>query len=75
MWEGEYIPSKIGKQKQDNQKAVRVGDQKGKIVEITIGINFFLFSLFFFSGSFQVPFAKNLSPLKLPIPTQNPNLT
>ena len=48
----------------DYQTFVRVWDQKGKIVEITIAIIFFSFCLRFaftisYTGSFQVPSVKN----------------
>ena len=44
----------------DYHKFVMVGDQEGEIVEITIGITFFLFCLrfvfiIFYTGSFHVP--------------------
>ena len=38
------------------QKFVRVGDQNWEIIEITIGINFFVwdsYSLFFIQGAFK----------------------
>ena len=64
----------------DYHKFVKVGDQKWEIVEITIGIIFSFFCLrfvfiIFYTGSFQVPPKKNPPPLKVPIPTPNPNLT
>ena len=65
--------------KTDYQELVRVGDQKWDMVKITIGIIFFVwdsYSLFFiYTGNFQVPAEQKLPPPKVPIPSQNPNLT
>ena len=53
-------------------KFVSVGDQKWDIVEITIGIFFFLCVRFvftvFYTGSFQVPPKKNQPNLKYQFP-------
>ena len=47
--------------------------------EVTIGIFFFFFLRFvftiFYTGSFQVPPEEKSPPPKVPIPSQNPNLT
>ena len=64
----------------DYQKLVRVGNKKWEIVEITIGIFFFIFCLRFvftilYTGSFQVSPEKNHSQPKVSIPTQNHDLT
>ena len=51
----------------DSQKFVRVGDQKWAIIEIASEYHFFawnFYSLFFYTGSFQVPPEKNHSHLK-----------
>ena len=63
----------------DYHKFVRVGHQEWEIVEITIGITFFLVSLrfvfiIFYTGSFHVPPIKKLPTPKVSIATQNPNL-
>ena len=61
----------------DYTKFARVGDQKWEIVEITIGITFLLeISIYYFLyREFSSPTWKKSPPPKVPIPTQNPNLT
>ena len=61
----------------DYNKFVRVGDQNWEIVEITIGIIFLLeiFIHYFLYREFLSPIWKKSPPPKVPIPTQNPNLT
>ena len=61
----------------DYQKFVKVGYQKGEIVEITIEIFFFFFCLrfaftVFHTGSFQVSPEKNHPHLKCLIPPKIP---
>ena len=59
------------------QKVIRVGEEKWEIVEITIGI-IFLFEIsihYFLYREFSSPTWKKSPPPKVPIPTQNPNLT
>ena len=58
------------------QKVVRVGDQMGKIVKITIRI-IFLWNLnpLFFKKEIFKSHLKKSPPSKMPIPTQNPNLS
>ena len=56
----------------DYQKVVRVGDQPGEIVEITIRIISFLWRLVFtilYAGNFLVLPERKLPPHKVPIPT------
>ena len=61
------------------QKVVRVWDQKWEIVEITIGITvlfeILLHYIYFLYRDFSSPTWKKSSPPKVPIPTQNLNLT
>ena len=66
----------------DCHKFVRVGDRKYEIVEIRIRIIFFLFfiffasdlySLFFYTGSFQAPLKKNHPYLKSQFTTKISN--
>ena len=59
------------------QKFVGVGDQKWEIVEITIGIIFLreICIYCFLCREFSSLTWKKLPPPKVPIPTQNPNLT
>ena len=64
------------------QKCIRAGDQKWETVEITIRTFFCLRFVFtsFYARSFQVPPEKNKNekktpPPKVPILTQNPDLT
>ena len=65
----------------DYQKFVSLGDHKWEIVEITIGIFFFLFFLreirihHFLYKDFSNPTWKKSPPHKVRIPTQNPNFT
>ena len=62
----------------DYQKFVRVGGQKWEVVEITIGSFFFLLEIYihyFLYREFSSSTWKKSSPPKVPIPTQNPNLT
>ena len=66
--------------KTDYQELVRVGDQKWDMVKITVGIISFLFEIhihyfLYIQGIFQSHLKKKLPPPKVPIPTQNPNLT
>ena len=72
LWEGGaggYISWRIRIQ---NQKVVRIGDQKWEMVEITIGIIFFVldsYSLFFiYVRNFQVPPEKNYPHPKYQLP-------
>ena len=58
----------------DYQKFARLWDQKREIVGITIIFLLEISIHYFYTGSFQVPPEKNPPP-KVPIPTQNPNLT
>ena len=62
----------------DYQKFVSLGDQKWEIVEIAIGI-FFFFGLRFvfaiFYREFLSPNWEKSTPPKVPIPTQNLDLT
>ena len=61
----------------DYQKVVRVGDQKWEIVETTFGI-IFLFEIrihYFLYREFSSPTWKKSPPPKVPILTQNHNLT
>ena len=63
------------------EKFVRVGDQKWEILEITIGIFFFHYLLemirirYSLYREFSSPTWKKSPPPKVPIPTQNPDLT
>ena len=62
----------------DYQKFVGVRDQKWEVVEITIGIFFFLLEIYihyFYYWEFSSPTWKKSAPPKVPIPTKNPNLT
>ena len=65
----------------DYHQFVRVGKQKWEIVEITIWVIFFawdLYSIFihyFLYMKFSSATWKKSPPPKVPIPTQNPNLT
>ena len=61
----------------DYQKFVRVGDEKWEIVEITTGTIFLLevYIYYFLCREFSSPTWKKSPPPKVPIPTQNPNLT
>ena len=55
----------------DYQKVVRVGEQMWETVEITVG-NTFLFKI---CVQFSSPTRKKSHAPKVPIPTQNSNLT
>ena len=62
----------------DHHKFVRVGDQKWEIAEITMESLFFLLEIcihYFLYREFSSPTYKKSPPPKLPIPTQNFNLT
>ena len=60
----------------DYQKVVRVGDQKWEIVETTFGIIFLLeIHIHYSLKEFQAPPEKKSPPSKVPICTQNYNLT
>ena len=81
---GEYIPCTMENNdaNTDYHKFVRLGDQRWEIVEITIGIIFFFFFFvlkiciqYFLYREFSSPTWKKSLPPKVPIPTQNPNLT
>ena len=74
--------------KTDYQEFVRVGDQKWEMVEIIIRIFFFFFffflrfieihihySIFYTCREFSSLTWEKSPPPKVPIPTQNPNLT
>ena len=65
--------------KTDYEEVVRAGDQKWDMVEITIRIIFFclrfIFIIFYICREFSSPTWTKSSPPKVPIPTQNPNLT
>ena len=64
--------------KADYQMVVRAEDQKWEMVEINIGIIYFIWdSLHYFlyiQGIFKSPWKKSPPP-EVSIPTQNPNLT
>ena len=63
----------------DYQELARVGNQRWDMVKITIWIIFFclgfIFIIFYIYREFSSPICKNLPPHKVPIPSQNPNLT
>ena len=61
----------------DYTKFARVGDQKWELVEITIRITFLLeIAIYYFLyREFSSSTWKKSPPPKVPIPTQNPNLT
>ena len=65
----------------DYHKLVRVGDQKWEIVEIAIFTGILFFFLleirihYFLYRELSIPTRKKSPPPKVPIPTQNPELT
>ena len=73
----EYIPWKIMIQIQTTTYLLGQGTKSEKLQKLRLGSFFWLRFVFtiFYTESFQVPPKKKSPPLKVPIPTQSPNLT